>query len=200
MPSKVTHAILDAADALAEFANLEPANVSDFRARHSNFAPPGVWEGHTANDAPRLWKIEQARVRDAWQKNFPHEGSVLMISEIAKLSQLDQRMDQLQKMSLEEYEGAVADAKKNGANWLPKPESWPYQEAVMFLTMEPWRARICGECGNRFVADHAKRKYCSVAGADGSKCSAKVIDRTHLEWGRANNWGRAKAKRTRKKA
>jgi hypothetical protein len=45
---------------------------------------------------------------------------------------------------------------------------WPYQRALMFLTSEPWRARFCPRCGERFVADKPARRFCSGA------CSSKA--------------------------
>jgi hypothetical protein len=38
---------------------------------------------------------------------------------------------------------------------------WPYQRALMFLGCEPWRARFCGQCGTRLVADKPARRFCS---------------------------------------
>jgi hypothetical protein len=85
------------------------------------------------------------------------------------------------------------------ANAAELAEMTSYHKAIEFIAENPWRAKFCKECHMRFVADHAKRKYCSLANADGSKCSAKVIKRQHLDWGRENNWGRVKIKDHRRK-
>ena len=59
---------LQLADALAEFANLEPANTPAFRQEHPNFAPEW-WAGdlidveHAGAVTP-IWQREQARIRD----------------------------------------------------------------------------------------------------------------------------------------
>jgi hypothetical protein len=54
---------------------------------------------------------------------------------------------------------------------------WPYQNALMFLGSESWRARFCGECGMRFVADKPARRFCS------GRCSAQARRES-----RANSW------------
>jgi hypothetical protein len=47
-------------------------------------------------------------------------------------------------------------------------QAWPYQNALMFLACEAWRARFCGQCGERFVADKPARRFCS------GRCSAQA--------------------------
>jgi hypothetical protein len=184
--SKTTMKVLNAADALAEFANLEPASVNEFRQRWTDFVPAECWTKREALDLGPIfvWKILQSKVRDAWGKQFPSESTIDLISTVARESDFIKQLENVTKMTNEEFH------QKNRDHSWAKPEAYPFQSAVMLLTMEPWRAKVCEECGNRFVADHAKRKYCSVSGPDGVKCSAKVIKRTHLEWGRENNWGR----------
>jgi hypothetical protein len=39
----------------------------------------------------------------------------------------------------------------------------PYQQAVMYLVVNRWRAKFCLRCGNRFVASAPKSIYCSDA-------------------------------------
>jgi len=39
----------------------------------------------------------------------------------------------------------------------------PYQQAVMFLFANRWRAKFCLRCGDRFVANAPKSIYCSDA-------------------------------------
>ncbi len=54
---------------------------------------------------------------------------------------------------------------------------WPYQRALMFLGCEPWRARFCGQCGARFVADKPARRFCS------RRCSVEARRKS-----RATSW------------
>jgi len=170
-------ALLDAADALATFAALEPDGVEKFRQRYHAFVPQTWWIGPSWKDGVGVyhpWMHERDLLRKAWAAGFPAElalelatTSLFLISRAMTSDTIDEMEKTPQKV-------------------------WDYQRAMLFLSVDQWRAKICEECGNPFVADHASRKYCSIAGADGSKCSARVIERQHLEWGRANNWGREK--------
>lgn len=178
MPSKQdkeARAILDAADALAAFANLEPANVQAFRRRFPDFLPPTFWTGLAWNADAGVyepWIRERDLLRRAWLKQFPADLCLRLVASSLFLAA---------NVLTSEDEQELASATQ---------KVWPYQKSILFLQSNPWRAKVCKECGKRFVADHAKRKYCSIAGEGGSKCSDVVIERRHLEWGRQNNWGR----------
>jgi len=52
-------------------------------------------------------------------------------------------------------------------------ESWPYQRALMFLAVEPWRARFCAICGRRFVAEKPATRFCSVKCAGGARKNSR---------------------------
>lgn len=182
MPKKQSNeerAILDAADALAEFANLESADARAFRHRHLDFLPQTFWTGPAAKAGIGIyvpWIRERDLVRQTWARTFPADLSLELVT-----SQLFLMANVLE--STDESTPALTS------------KVWPYQKAVLFLQANSWRVKKCEECGRCFVADHAKRKYCSIASENGSKCSAVVIKRTHLEWGRENNWGRKKTTR-----
>jgi hypothetical protein len=98
-------------------------------------------------------RMIQGLVQEMWVKHFPFESSVALI-------------------------GMGNGTVENKFSL----DTFPYQRAVMYLYGEPWRAKICEECGGLFVADHPLRRFCSVAGEDGLKCSQKAIRKTHIKW------------------
>jgi hypothetical protein len=107
-----------------------------------------------------FWQAFQRVLRDAWQLGFPLEECVRLISC-----------------------AAVADRLYSATDAEPDLSSypvWPYQRAVMFLGVEPWRARFCGQCGKRFVADKPARRFCS------NTCSTKARKASRMDW-----WNRA---------
>jgi hypothetical protein len=180
---------------LAEFANLKDADIQRFRDGEtaSTFFPAALWEGQTANGA--MWKTEQARVRDAWRTKFPPESSVLMITEIAKLTALEQRMEQIVRMTSEQLAEEQGMAEEQGKNWISKPECFPFQMAVMNLTLQPWRAAVCEVCGLHFIKMHQRNRYCST------KCSTEAVLRTkRVSWAQhGQNWRKRKAAATKEK-
>jgi hypothetical protein len=168
------------ADVLAEFANLEPAQVVSFRQKHPDFFPDTFWpDGRVglpeilvkAGEFGFDWKRYQDLLRSAWEKAFPLEKCIRLIAPSGRLEQSELYVF---------------------------GSTYAYQSAVMFLHEQPWRAKICEECHKRFVADHAKRRYCSVARATSeggwTKCSEIKIKESHNKWGRKNNWGRPRGR------
>jgi len=74
----------------------------------------------------------------------------------------------------------------------PKTSSkaWPYQLALMFLTIESWRARFCGVCSRCFVADKPARRFCSI------RCSTRGRRASRMAWWRKEgNQRRKEAKK-----
>lgn len=134
--------LLRDAQALAKFSNLSAADVDDFRHNFEGFLPKGFWN-------PPRWRIFQAFLREAWS-GFPIDNAIPLIS---WASLVDDRVlpvtDDLSQGP--DPNPTVADYKR----------TWPFQRAVMCLAIEPWRARFCSQCGNRFVADEPNRKFCS---------------------------------------
>jgi hypothetical protein len=45
----------------------------------------------------------------------------------------------------------------------PREKVAPYQQAIMYLFANRWRAKFCLRCGNRFAANAPKSIYCSDA-------------------------------------
>jgi hypothetical protein len=168
-----TRALLDAADALAEFLGIDPEEVEDFRRRHPKFVPE-VWWTLADNYGELIWS--------AWKG--------LLAVEWGRFSIYTDRTLALLTMWSSTEPSTTTETELTGVF---TPTLYPYQRAILFLAVESWRAKVCQECGHAFVADHASRKYCSIASSSGINCSALVIKRTGLEWGRKNNWGRNKS-------
>jgi hypothetical protein len=70
-------------------------------------------------------------------------------------------------------------------------EAWPYQRALMFLAIEPWRARFCAICSRGFVAEKPATRFCSV------KCAAGARKASRTSWWRKNgeSWRRQREKK-----
>ncbi len=159
--------ILWDAERLARFANA--AEVESLREDYGDLFPQNFWnwqvrqfgEGEVVwarspdvfdrlkNEPPiPFWRAFQTALRVAWKMRFPLEECVRLISCAAVPDRLSGKTD------------VEADLLSYGV--------WPYQRVVMFLGVEPWRARFCGACGNRFVADKPARRFCS------NTCSGKA--------------------------
>lgn len=141
------------AEALAKFSNLSAGDVSYFVNNFPDFIPVFWWAAHDGAQVPTyLWQMRQQLLRKAWQKGFPIDESIQLLV------------------------GGGQDAVKefNPAS-LAEIKVWPYQRAVMFLCVEPWRARLC-ICGKRFVADKPSRRFCST------KCSAEARKLSRRVW------------------
>lgn len=169
------------AEMLAAFANLEPSDADVFRNEAAkDFVPEGFWAGMALQMLPgatstRIWQIEQKRLRDAWRSHFSPERCLDIIVSAAKLSGSEQRMAEISERMLRmDNEDALNFAAKQS---VPKPKIYPYQHAVMLLALQPWRARICGKCGEYFVKKKPRDRYCSKA------CSKRaVLDSKRRSW------------------
>jgi hypothetical protein len=184
---------------LGEFANLEAADVDIFRNSVArDFVPEGFWAGMAIQMLPGatatgIWRTEQARLREAWRSHFSPERCIDLIVCAAKLSEGEQWLERVtaQMMKMENKEAFDFVAKQS----IPKPKIWPYQHAVMLLALQPWRARICGKCGEYFVKEKPRDRYCSKA------CSKQaVLDSKNKSWGlHGRNWRPSKpSKKSRK--
>ena len=201
MSSKRNQEIKDAlasASVLADFANLEAVDVDTFRDKYRDFAEPAWWDYQSdlakSQGLSKHWQLVQKYVQEAWV-SWDSESEISLEAWLRLFTSVFDPESLVEMMfpSPTSPHPAFATATQFA-------EMTPYHKAIEFISEKPWRAKFCQECHTRFVADHSKRLYCSVAGADGAKCSAKVIKRGNLEWGRENNWGRGKSKgRKRKK-
>src|ERR1700722_2778294 len=61
----------------------------------------------------------------------------------------------------------------NAKREIPKPEIYPYQHVIMRLALQPWRARICEICGQFFVKDFPRDRYCSSACTTKARLASK---------------------------
>jgi hypothetical protein len=177
--------ILDAVDALVQFANLKGgADVTALQSRHPSFVPATFWS--TKSSTPDVdeildtWRIEQALLQKAWKRGFPLDDALKLISNTANHA----------------VNAAAFEDMKRGEPTpeLPKPPGFPFQQAVMFMAMHPKRAEICKRCKSYFVADHHKRKYCLLPKLDQLTCFAAYRKEYKLEDGRRHNWYRGRRK------
>jgi hypothetical protein len=177
----VDRSLLVDAKMLAAFANLEPADVDNFRnAVAPDFVPDGFWAGMALSIVPgatssRIWQVEQKRLREAWRSQFSPERCLDLIVSAAKLSESEQRRQQIAERMLKmDNDAALEFAAEQD---VPKPKIYPYQHAVMLLALQPWRARICGKCAKHFMKDKPRDRYCSKA------CSKQaVLDSKSNSW------------------
>jgi hypothetical protein len=167
-----TKNILWDAERLALFSNASTAGeIQQFRENREDFFPRNFWNWPLRVGGPGefavssvpipqevipFWQAFQRALRDAWQVGFPLEECVRLISSAAVPDRLFGKTDV--EPDLLSY------------------PVWPYQRAVMFLGVEPWRARFCGQCGKRFVADKPARRFCS------NTCSAKARKASRMDW------------------
>lgn len=172
-------AIYDA-QALADFSNLED-DVGSFRARYPDFAPEAWWTGGAFSitigqpvenpTSTPLWKAEQRKLRDAWQKKFPLDACVQLIVSGAKVSELDQAIHRATEAAFKMDNADALEFLHQQA--FPEPRVWRFQRAIMLLYMEPWRAVFCMACGKRFAKDTKGRLYCSTECFDPRRSKAK---------------------------
>ena len=147
---KATSSFLNDAKALALFANLKSDEDAEYFGRnYTEFLPSELWQ------TPKLWNALSEQVQTAWQgpAKFPLETCIQLIGIVEKFSQQARVMEQVTR-NMER--GKVPTAIE-----IPKPEVWPFQRAVMFLGIDPWRPSICSNCGKRFVKDKSSRRFCS---------------------------------------
>ena len=137
------------------------------------------------------WEHFQRILRETWQEKFPAKKTVELIAGanapefdaqnlhlstlLTKLEQSNPNWRERLKHATEHHEefrlppnlkltnvDFQKTAIKLDALNVGRVETWPYQLAIMFLAIEPWRAKFCVNCGNRFVASVNARKNCSV--------------------------------------
>jgi hypothetical protein len=199
---------------LARFSNLKPTQVDEFRNSIGKDFLPDIWEHHAFGpeqlDGMTAWAEIQGLLRQAWKRRFPLEESVTLITMCAYHSQLARLWDEAPgyvKQIPKKYppEGAENVTKEDllGLSAFPieQPELdrisqvWPFQRAVMLLTVDPWRARFCPTCGDRVAAATARSTRCDNPGCfDESRRATK-----REAWRRKGKQWRTKAKKTQKK-
>jgi hypothetical protein len=157
--------MLEYAQTLAAFAGLEPGDVSDFRKTHKRFVPP-VWLEYRVSSGDLLWRLNQEFLREAWEKRFN-------IGQFELMRLLTSVFDPTWTF------GVMFGTKERPvfATVLDMPEEfYPYQQAVLFLMEDKWRAQVCERCKTRFIARHNRREYCyTFWNAAGETC--KILAR-----------------------
>lgn len=159
--------ILLDAQALATFSNLAPHKEEEFQnSIYPCFLPSDFWDTKTATTTgERPWQSLQAFLSEVWKKGFPLEEAIQLIVCVDKNTKTAQRLEAALNMSNEEVLSMEI-----------KPEVWPFQRAVMYLAVNPWRARFCLRCGKRFVALKPRNVYC------GDDCSRESRKGTKRNW------------------
>jgi len=180
--SRSLKSLLIDARALAQFADLDSDQKAE-EFRHSvypDFVPIAFWEMEEFLDEGKrkLWKSRQEILREAWAAGFPIELSVQLIADAAENAKFNEAIQQYLVYQQLEWQGLPKD--------FPKARVYPYQIAVMFLAMQPWRAQICGICRNHFVKSAPRDRYCSNA------CSRQAILKT-----KRKSWQTATARKKR---
>ena len=192
-----TDPIFSDAQALATFANLEPAGVDYFRNNFAEFMPEGIWGGQSieirngqASESMPSWQSMQNSIRELWRSEFPMENVIQFTAGIQELALgLKQLYENIRQSSNERiFSGEIV---------LPKPQVFGCQRGATFLAIQPWRARTC-VCGNRFVAAVPASRFCS------DKCFQASRRHAKKAWWSTNgtDWrnGKTKQKGTKKSA
>lgn len=145
---------------LAAFTNcVDSVAVKKFSAKNPDFFPTHFLDGNadqqaiaipTLREEEPVWKPMwwgfQQGLLRAWEEGFPADWAVILI--------------------------ALTHPKRSKVS----VQAWPYQRALMFLAIEPWRARFCGACGRPFVADRPATRFCST------KCAGNARQESRNAW------------------
>jgi hypothetical protein len=201
-----TNDILNSADGLAEFSNLESAGVEDFRKTHAGFVPDFWWNESVTGltgAAVKIWQACQGNLQEAWKSGpgkraFSLTACIRLISAGVRpdlpVEGRDYHAEPLiyaaNAVAVPLEQAAIYHINVESDLWLAGTRVWPYQQAVMFLGTNPWRALFCGLCSKRFVADKPGRRFCSEA------CTKEARKRGQLAWWNQHgeNWRNGKTK------
>jgi hypothetical protein len=191
-----TDPIFRDAQALAAFANLEPARVDYFRNNFAEFMPEGLWGGQSIHiqagkppsESMSSWQSMQDSIRELWRSEFPMENVIQFTAGIQELALgIKHLFAEIRKDGVESI--------INGDIVIPKPQVFGCQRGATFLAIQPWRARTC-VCGNRFVAAVPASRFCS------DKCFQASRRHAKKAWWSTNgtDWrnGKTKKKGTKK--
>ena len=161
--------VLGYAQALAAFAGLEPGDVNDFRKTHQGFVPPVWWE-YRIGAGQLLWRLNQEFLREAWEKRF-NIGQFELMRLLLSVFDPTGTVDVIFRTKERPAFATLSD--------MPE-EFYPYQQAVLFLMEDKWRAQVCERCKTRFIAKHNRREYCyTVWNAAGDTCKILARRKDH---------------------
>jgi hypothetical protein len=171
------------AGTLARFANLEESEIGQFRTANPQFLPKWWDDSGNAREQNKglIWKYWQDLLRKWWlrlQEGPSSKYSNFVLALVTYCADTESSWDAL----------GFVDTPFDTDVELVK--ALPYQRAVMFMALNPWRARIC-RCGNRFIADKPNRQFCSDV------CAWKFRKKKKREWIAAQRDRTRRKKRTR---
>ena len=153
---------------LARFAVLRESDIDAFRKDAPDFVPQDYWGAMPTltlrPDLPleqvlykgRPWELAQRMVRDAWHQRFPPEKAVELISNCSKFSDMERQLNAI----LTAPNASVEDLLRH----LSPAKMYGFQKAVMYLSMQPWRAKVCSleSCKRRYVANAPPQETCGL--------------------------------------
>jgi hypothetical protein len=149
-----------AAKVLAEFANLEPDGVEEFRKAHPAFVPQAWWDYRPTlpyapyAPAPKMqWQINQNLLRDAWMFEFHLELGryVHLLTSVFDPNEPEPPLS----------ERRIRPAYVAGMDiGYEMEEDLPYYRAVKWLSGHGEHAKTCRECGRRFIGENSNAKFC----------------------------------------
>jgi len=157
------------AERLAKFLSLEPSQVETFRHDNPRFAPAKWWDYQPTDS--KQWELVQGFLREAWDDNFEldlFELTRLLLCVFDPTDTVEAIFNDPRRPVFATLNDIADDS--------------GFHIGVRYLAEHPWAAKVCKECKRPFVADIPPRKYCFEKGADGLRCSERVIARGHLKW------------------
>jgi hypothetical protein len=210
-----------AAEVLADFANLNPADeaaVGYFRHNWGDFAPVAWWDYLHRSDGNRVYRFEDiiaiGKNDPDWERKFESKA----------LKQWQHTQNEVRKAWTAGFKfkttSDVSDLLKlifyvesPGVPWNSSQVYVPgkglyelhselqvFHKGVLYLQEHPRHAKICEECGKFFVSAHGKRTLCPYPDLRGETCGQKRINRNKLKWWNERGTKQRKAKSKRKKS
>lgn len=184
------------AEALAEFANLDPTDanaVEYFRNNYPNFAPVEWWNykyneftlvqtsaaddlnltGGIEESPARMWQVTQEEIQRAWENQFQFE-TVFGLTQLLKCVFVAPPETVWTQEYMHFSDGMFDE--------LIGAKTYSFHTAVLYLHAHPKQAKQCEKCGKYFVTVAGKRTMCIYPDADGDTCSQKQIREQHLKW------------------
>jgi hypothetical protein len=160
------------AETLVRFANLKPNDFEDFRQKYPAFFPPSFWVPRSLPQRmpePRNPPEVMARVglpepQNPKQTEWRPEQRNLYIGDTFTLANLIQPMIQEMWQTKFPLKSVIVLIGLGNGTALGDEldlEAYPYQNALMLLRDEPWRAGFCPKCGTRFVKTKPRQVFCS---------------------------------------
>lgn len=191
---------LIAARTLADFSNISNETEAEyFRNNFLDFVPPAWWKVNIVvsprEEREKVWQYQQRRVREAWPNKFPLDTSIKLISAGMVPWDIHWKQEQMNPDLGQHAPQAINVVSLTMEPDLTAQEEavWPYMRAVMFLTLDRWRARFCPRCGKRFVAAKSNSTYCTDACFNESR-----KDKKNAWWSEHGEDWRAKGSKKRK--